>query len=78
MSAYFEEVLRKMGWVDGFEIPVANEENKLLEAKVAELTHRKARASVALQNTTVRYDALEKHLKMVTQENEQHQVREYQ
>lgn len=74
MSAYIEEVLRKMGWVDGFQIPVANEENRLLEEKVAELLLKKAQATVALQSATAKYDALEKHLKMVNQENEQHQV----
>lgn len=73
-STYFEEVLRKMGWVDGFQIPVSNEENRLLEEKVAELTVKKARATVSLQNSNAKYDALEKHLKMVAQESEQHQV----
>lgn len=75
MSAYIEEVLRKMGWVDGFQIPVANDENQALEEKVAELTLKKAQASLALQSATAKYDALDKHLKMVCQEHEQHQVR---
>lgn len=63
-----------MGWVDGFQIPVANRENKALEDKVAALLLKKVNATVKLENVTSKYDALEKHLKNVTNESEEHQV----
>lgn len=75
MSAYFEEVLKKMGWVDGLQVPVANAENKALEEKIAELLVKKIKATAAFQNASSRHDALEKHLKHVQKENEEHQVK---
>jgi hypothetical protein len=35
MVKQIDDLLRKLGWADGFHIPVANDENKALEKQVA-------------------------------------------
>lgn len=74
MALIYEEVLKKMGWVDGFRVPIANEENKVLEAELEQLMLRKAKAVVAYNNADTRFKNLEKHLKYVIQESDQNQV----
>lgn len=73
-TADFEQILKKLGFVDGFQIPIANAENEALQAKVADLLRRKAKAVTNLETVTSKYDALDKHLKHVTQEHEEQQV----
>lgn len=34
MNANIDDILKELGWDDGFRIPVANEENKRLEEEV--------------------------------------------
>lgn len=75
MALKYEEVLKKMGWVDGFRVPLANKENQALEAELETLMLRKAKATVSYNNADVRHKNLEKHLKYVLQESEQNQVK---
>lgn len=72
-TAQFDQILKKLGWVDGFQIPVANAENEALQSKVADLIQRKARAISDLENVTAKHDALAKHLKHVSQQHEEQQ-----
>lgn len=37
MVRNIKQLLKDLGWADGFNIPVANEENKKLEAEVSDL-----------------------------------------
>lgn len=74
MALAYEEVLQKMGWVDGFRVPVANDENQALEAELERLLLRKAKATSAYNDAESRCDNLEKHLKHIRQEGDQNQV----
>ena len=67
-------ILEQIGWSNGFRLPVANDENKALEAQLERLTFKKMKASTAFQSTCSRYEALQKHFKHVQQEAEQNQV----
>lgn len=69
-----EEVLKKLGWDDGFQIPIANAENKALEEQVARLSLRKNKSKNDLDRATSRLEGLKEHFKYVNQENEQNQV----
>uniref|UniRef100_A0AAR5PF40 Coiled-coil domain-containing protein 39 n=1 Tax=Dendroctonus ponderosae TaxID=77166 RepID=A0AAR5PF40_DENPD len=71
--AYLEEILRKLGWDDGFQMPVANSENQALEQELAKLTLHKVKAKSILDNSQSRLTNLKEHFKFVTQENEQTQ-----
>lgn len=73
-KADFDRILQKLGWVDGFELPVANAENQALQAQVADLLKRKARAITNLETITSKYEAIKKHLKHVNHEHEEQQV----
>ncbi|XP_066261629.1 coiled-coil domain-containing protein 39-like [Euwallacea similis] len=67
---YVEEILRKLGWNDGFHIPVANAENQALEQELAKLTMQKIKSKVAWENTCTRLENLRDHFKFVNQEND--------
>ncbi|XP_050306787.1 coiled-coil domain-containing protein 39 [Anthonomus grandis grandis] len=71
--AFIEDILNKLGWNDGFQIPVANRENQELEKELATLTFQKAKAKTGLDNTLSRLTNLKEHFKFVLQENEQTQ-----
>lgn len=73
-KADFDHILKKLGWVDGFDLPVANAENQALQAQIAELIKRKAKAITTLENITSKHNAIQKHLKHVTHEHEETQV----
>lgn len=73
-KADFDQILKKLGWVDGFELPVANAENQALQAQVADLLKRKAKAITNLDTINSKYEALKKHLKHVGHEHEEQQV----
>lgn len=77
MALIYEDVLRKMGWVDGFKVPVANVENQALEAELEKLMLRKAKAAKDSENCTKRLENLQKHLKYLVQESEQNQARKF-
>lgn len=69
-----EEILQKLGWNDGFQMPVANAENQALEQDLASLTLKKIKTKTAHDNSTTRLNNLKEHFKFVNQENEQTQV----
>jgi hypothetical protein len=39
MVKQIDELLRKLGWADGFHIPVVNDENKALEEQVTQILY---------------------------------------
>ncbi|XP_060519727.1 coiled-coil domain-containing protein 39 [Cylas formicarius] len=69
--AYFEQVLNKLGWNDGFQIPVANDENKALEAELARLSLHKIKAKNVLENLNSKVENLKRHNNHVSHESEQ-------
>lgn len=72
--SYIEEILQKLGWNNGFQMPVANAENQALEQELASLTLKKIKTKTAHENSTTRLNNLKEHFKFVNQENEQTQV----
>ncbi|XP_057653393.1 coiled-coil domain-containing protein 39-like [Diorhabda carinulata] len=73
MSVNIEEILKHLGWTDGFQIPIANAENKALEEELAKLSLRKQKCKTSLDIVNNRFQALNEHFKYVSQENEQTQ-----
>lgn len=73
-KAEFDYILKKLGWVDGFDLPVANAENQALQAQIAQLIERKAKTITNLETITSKYNALQKHLKHITNEHDETQV----
>lgn len=73
-KADFDHILKKLGWVDGFDIPIANAENQALQFQIAELIKRKAKAITNLETVSSKFEALQKHLKHVNHEHEEQQV----
>ncbi|KAL1491322.1 hypothetical protein ABEB36_011935 [Hypothenemus hampei] len=71
--AYIEEILGKLGWNDGFQIPVANVENQALERELAALTLQKVKSKNSLDVAVTRLNNLKSHFKFLNQENEQTQ-----
>jgi hypothetical protein len=74
MSNYLEDILKKLGWEDGFQIPVANEENRQLEEEVARLTLQKVKEKTVFETAAQKVENLDNHLKYINQECEQNQV----
>lgn len=68
-----QEILKKIGWTDGFRVPISNAENSALEEELQNLSLRRHRAMVANETANNKYNALEKHLKYLHQESEQNQ-----
>nr|XP_023029063.1 coiled-coil domain-containing protein 39 [Leptinotarsa decemlineata] len=73
MTTHLGDVLRKLGWSDGFQIPIANVENKALEEELAILTLKKSKMRTSLDIVSGRLEALKDHFKFVNQENDQTQ-----
>ncbi|CAH1955933.1 unnamed protein product [Acanthoscelides obtectus] len=73
MTVNLKDILEKLGWDDGFQIPIANDENKELEQELARLTLRKTKAKALFDNVGGRLEALKENFKYVGQENEQTQ-----
>lgn len=73
-KADFDNLLKKLGWVDGFDVPVANAENQALQTQISELIKRKGKAITNLDTVNLKLEALKKHLKHVTHEHEEQQV----
>ncbi|XP_030752346.1 coiled-coil domain-containing protein 39-like [Sitophilus oryzae] len=71
--AYLEDILKKLGWESGFQIPVANATNKKLEEELAKLTLRKIKSKNALDSTNSKLNNLKEHFKFVKQESDQTQ-----
>ncbi|CAH1133222.1 unnamed protein product [Ceutorhynchus assimilis] len=70
---YFEEIIKKLGWDDGFQIPVANAENQELEQELIALTLRKIKAKNDLENSVTRQNNIQDHFKYIKQEHEHNQ-----
>ncbi|KAF6117809.1 coiled-coil domain containing 39 [Phyllostomus discolor] len=62
------EFLAELHWEDGFAIPVANKENKLLEDQLSKLQDEKSCLQDQLRDYEERINALTSHLKNVKQE----------
>ncbi|XP_012288293.1 coiled-coil domain-containing protein 39 [Orussus abietinus] len=64
-----EEVLEKLGWGDGFRIPVANEENRRLQLEIERKTEHKSSLSNELEKLEGRVTKIAKHLNLVALEH---------
>ncbi|CAH1403242.1 unnamed protein product [Nezara viridula] len=73
MVREMKEVLKLLGWGDGFKIPVANDENKELERQVEELLKKKAAVIVETEVINEQKDVLKKHLKTMEAEKNHNQ-----
>ncbi|XP_026353909.2 coiled-coil domain-containing protein 39 [Ursus arctos] len=62
------EFLAELHWDDGFAIPVANEENKILEDKLSKLQEERASLQDQLRDYEDRINAMTSHFKNVKQE----------
>ncbi|XP_034518303.1 coiled-coil domain-containing protein 39 isoform X4 [Ailuropoda melanoleuca] len=62
------EFLAELHWDDGFAIPVANEENKILEDKLSKLQEERASLQDQLHDYEDRINAMTSHFKNVKQE----------
>lgn len=74
MSTNFGDIAKKLGLHDGFPVPIANDENKLLQEELAILSLRKSKAKNVLEIINGKLDSLKDHFKFVGQESEQTQV----
>ncbi|KAG5864259.1 hypothetical protein JTB14_019631 [Gonioctena quinquepunctata] len=73
MSGNLGDILKKLGWSDGFQIPIANAENKALEEELAILSLRKSKAKATFDIVSGRTEALKDHFQFVSQEHDQTQ-----
>nr|CAD7404354.1 unnamed protein product [Timema cristinae] len=73
MTQIVDEILKELGWRDGFNVPVADNENKALENKVEWAAKCKINYTARLEEITDRVNALTKHMKNVIQEHQQNQ-----
>ncbi|XP_008066829.1 coiled-coil domain-containing protein 39 [Carlito syrichta] len=62
------EFLAELRWEDGFAIPVANEENKILEGQLSKLQDERASLQDQLHDYEDRINAMTSHFKNVKQE----------
>uniref|UniRef100_A0A8C0TD94 Coiled-coil domain-containing protein 39 n=1 Tax=Canis lupus familiaris TaxID=9615 RepID=A0A8C0TD94_CANLF len=62
------EFLEELHWDDGFAIPVANEENKMLEDQLSKLQEERASLQDQLRDYEDRINAMTSHFKNVKQE----------
>ncbi|KAM5291899.1 coiled-coil domain-containing protein 39 [Ctenodactylus gundi] len=62
------EVLEELNWDDGFAIPVANEENRMLEDQLSSLQDEKSKLQNQLRDYEDRINAMNCHFKNVMQE----------
>uniref|UniRef100_A0A5F4W021 Coiled-coil domain-containing protein 39 n=1 Tax=Callithrix jacchus TaxID=9483 RepID=A0A5F4W021_CALJA len=62
------EFLAELRWEDGFAIPVANEENKMLEDQLSKLKNERASLQDQLREYEERINAMTSHFKNVKQE----------
>uniref|UniRef100_A0A8P0NDI0 Coiled-coil domain-containing protein 39 n=1 Tax=Canis lupus familiaris TaxID=9615 RepID=A0A8P0NDI0_CANLF len=62
------ELLEELHWDDGFAIPVANEENKMLEDQLSKLQEERASLQDQLRDYEDRINAMTSHFKNVKQE----------
>ncbi|XP_028611544.1 coiled-coil domain-containing protein 39 isoform X1 [Grammomys surdaster] len=62
------EFLSELHWEDGFAIPVANQENKILEEQLSKLHKEKSNLQDQLRDYEDRINSMSSHLKNVNQE----------
>uniref|UniRef100_A0A8C6GYF4 Coiled-coil domain-containing protein 39 n=1 Tax=Mus spicilegus TaxID=10103 RepID=A0A8C6GYF4_MUSSI len=62
------EFLSELHWEDGFAIPVANQENKILEDQLSKLREEKSNLQDQLHDYEERINSMTSHLKNVNQE----------
>ncbi|XP_038202903.1 coiled-coil domain-containing protein 39 [Arvicola amphibius] len=62
------EFLSELAWEDGFAIPVANQENKMLEDQLSKLQKEKSNLQDQLRDYEDRISSMTSHLKNVNQE----------
>ncbi|XP_021506092.1 coiled-coil domain-containing protein 39 [Meriones unguiculatus] len=62
------EFLSELQWEDGFAIPVANQENKMLEDQLSKLQKEKSNLQDQLRDYEDRINSMSSHLKNVNQE----------
>lgn len=67
-------ILSEIEWDEGFSMPVANSENRLLEEKVTQKEKNIVRSQQELQQNEDRVHHLSEHLKNVRQELKHTQV----
>ncbi|XP_046397024.1 coiled-coil domain-containing protein 39-like isoform X2 [Ischnura elegans] len=58
-----DEILKVIGWTDGYHVPVLNEENEKLSKKVEGMLKDKAAFILKTEDLTNRVNAIEKHVK---------------
>lgn len=68
------DMLKRLGWTDGFHIPISNEVNRGLENEVMHLTLRRAKTTVAYDLAKSKFEGLHKHLKFLQLESGQNQI----
>lgn len=69
------DILKQLGWTDGFRIPVSNEENKILENLVEAKMKEKAQLVADIEEMDERLDALNRHLTNISlEEKENHKL----
>lgn len=73
MTTFMQDILKKLGWEEGFQIPVANVANQELEKEVARLSLLKIRTKNSFDASDVKLTNLQNQLKYVSQESEQNQ-----
>ncbi|XP_039295990.1 coiled-coil domain-containing protein 39-like isoform X2 [Nilaparvata lugens] len=78
MNRPMDVLLRELGWTDGFHIPVANEDNRLLEKEVEDLLHKKADLIVNLEVITDSLSGLQEEHDNYKNEENQNQKMLYQ
>ncbi|XP_071451866.1 coiled-coil domain-containing protein 39-like [Hetaerina americana] len=65
MASKLDEILKVIGWTDGYHIPVLNEENEKLSKKIEGMLKEKAAYIIHSEDLTNRVKAIEKHIKDV-------------
>ncbi|XP_033609697.1 coiled-coil domain-containing protein 39 isoform X2 [Cryptotermes secundus] len=73
MVRQLENLLKELGWADGFRIPVANEANKALEEQVEHSIKKKGELTIQFEDLSDRVDSLLKHTQNVKVEHQQNQ-----
>ncbi|KAL1140958.1 hypothetical protein AAG570_000884 [Ranatra chinensis] len=70
-----KEVLKELGWTSGFNVPVANDENKRIEQEVEEVIKKKAELIIQLEVINDRDQTMKNHLTNINNEKTNNQVR---
>ncbi|XP_021929436.1 coiled-coil domain-containing protein 39-like isoform X2 [Zootermopsis nevadensis] len=74
MVKQIDDLLRKLGWADGFHIPVASDENKALEKQVEQCIKKKGELTIQYKDLTDRVNSLMRYAENVKLEQQQNQA----